>query len=169
MLAVLPFFHIYGMNVLMNGGLATRAAIVTMPKFDLARVPAGDRRAPRHATSSSRRRSRWRWPSTRSSTQYDTSSIRVVFSGAAPLDQHLGEAVAARLGCIVRQGYGMTEMSPVSHAIPEDRDDIPLGTVGLTVPNMRCKLIDPATGEEIDVPAIGYQRSPASCGAPART
>ncbi len=156
-LAVLPFFHIYGMNVLMHGGLATRACIVTMPKFELPeflRVIADHRAsyvfiAPPVAVALAKH------PMV---DQYDTSSIRVVFSGAAPLDQHLGEAVAARLGCIVRQGYGMTEMSPVSHAIPEDRDDIPLGTVGLTVPNMVCKLMDPATGEEIEIPESGTSR-----------
>ena len=86
---------------------------------------------------------------------YDTSSIRIIFSGAAPLDQELGQAVAKRLGCTVRQGYGMSEMSPVSHTIPEDRDDIPLGTVGVTLPNMECKIMDPATGEEIDQPSSG--------------
>ena len=49
----------------------------------------------------------------------------------------------------------MTEMSPVSHVIPIDRDDIPASTVGLTLPNVICKLIDPATDLEIDVPATG--------------
>ena len=153
-LAVLPFFHIYGMNVLMNGGLAVRAPVITMPKFELPeflRVIAEHRAsyvfiAPPVAVALAKH------PIVE---QYDTSSIRVVFSGAAPLDEHLGESVAQRLGCIVRQGYGMTEMSPVSHAIPEDRDDIPLGTVGLTAPNMRCKLVDPATLEEIDLPESG--------------
>jgi acyl-CoA synthetase (AMP-forming)/AMP-acid ligase II len=87
--------------------------------------------------------------------EYDLSSVHTVFSGAAPLDGALGAAVAARLQCRVRQGYGMTEMSPVSHAIPSERDDIPLSTVGLTLPNVICKLIDPATGLEIEVPATG--------------
>lgn len=153
-LAVLPFFHIYGMNVLMNGGLHGRAPIITMPKFDLAeflRVVSELRAtylyiAPPIAVALAKH------PMV---DAYDTSSIRMIFSGAAPLDSELGHAVAARLGCTVRQGYGMSEMSPVSHAIPEDRDDIPLGTVGLTLPNMECKIVDPVTGEEINVPEAG--------------
>lgn len=153
-LAVLPFFHIYGMNVLMNGGLYRRAPIITMPRFDLAeflRIVDELRAtylyiAPPIAVALAKH------PVVE---KYDTSSIRIIFSGAAPLDQDLGNAVAARLGCTVRQGYGMSEMSPVSHAIPEDRDDIPLGTVGFTLPNMECKIVDPATGDEIEVPAIG--------------
>jgi 4-coumarate--CoA ligase len=90
---------------------------------------------------------------------YDVSSIRMVISGAAPLDTDLGRAVAARLGCGVRQGYGMTEMSPVSHAIPPSRDDIPLGTVGLALPNIECRIVDPATGADIEQPVSGTSRA----------
>lgn len=153
-LAVLPFFHIYGMNVLMNGGLRHRATIVTMPRFDLAdflRVIAEHQTsyvyiAPPIAVALAKH------PMV---DQYDTSAIRIIFSGAAPLDADLGHAVERRLGCTVRQGYGMSEMSPVSHCIPADRNDIPLGTVGLTLPNMDCKIVDPATGEEIELPESG--------------
>ena len=153
-LAVLPFFHIYGMNVLMNGGLYRRAPIITMPKFDLAeflRIISDLHAtylyiAPPIAVALAKH------PMV---ADYDTSSVRMIFSGAAPLDAELGHAVAARLHCTVRQGYGMSEMSPVSHTIPENRDDIPLGTVGFTLPNMECKIVDPVTGEEIEKPATG--------------
>ena len=47
------------------------------------------------------------------------------------------------------QGYGMSELSPVSHAMPYDRHDIPVSSVGTMLPNQVCKLIDTATGEEI--------------------
>ncbi len=150
-LAVLPFFHIYGMSVLMNAGLWRGATIVTMPRFDLPeflRIIAEQHItyvyiAPPVAVALAKH------PMV---AEYDTSSLKMVFSGAAPLDAELGRKVAERLGCSVRQGYGMSEMSPVSHAIPDDRDDIPLGTVGLTVPNMECKIVDPATGAEVDYP-----------------
>src|SRR5687768_8150906 len=52
--------------------------------------------------------------------QYDLSSLNTVMSGAAPLDADLGHAVAKRLGCRVVQGYGMSEVSPVSHITPFD-------------------------------------------------
>ena len=73
----------------------------------------------------------------------------------ATLALALGKAVADRLNCHVRQGYGMSEMSPVSHAIPFDRDDIALDTCGPTIANMECKLVDPGTGEEVAYPALG--------------
>ena len=81
-----------------------------------------------------------------------------MFSGAAPLDGIVGGAVAERLNCEVLQGYGMTEMtemSPVSHAMPRGRTHIPLNSVGLTVPNRQCRIVDPLTGDDIEIPTVG--------------
>ncbi|MES2093025.1 MAG: AMP-binding protein [Actinomycetota bacterium] len=153
-LAILPFFHIYGMTVLLNLAFRSRARLVTMPRFDLAeflRIIQDFRItwafiAPPIAVALAKH------PLV---DQYDLSSMEFIVSGAAPFDDALGHAVAGRIGCRVRQGFGMTEMSPVSHTIPANRDDIPLGSVGITLPNIECKLIDTATGDEIDVPAEG--------------
>jgi acyl-CoA synthetase (AMP-forming)/AMP-acid ligase II len=147
-LAVLPFFHIYGMTIMMNWGLARRAAVVTMPKFELAdflRVISEHRTnrvyiAPPVAVALAKH------PMV---DEYDLSVIDVLLSGAAPLDAGLAETVAKRLGCKVTQGYGMTELSPLSHAIPPDRDDISRGSVGLLVANMESRLVDPVTGEDV--------------------
>ncbi len=153
-LAILPFFHIYGMTVLLNLAFRSRARLVTMPRFDLAeflRIIQDFRItwafiAPPIAVALAKH------PLIE---KYDLSSVEFIVSGAAPLDDALGHAVADRIGCRVRQGFGMTEMSPVSHTIPANRDDIPLGSVGITLPNIECKLIDTATGDEIDVPTEG--------------
>lgn len=153
-LAVLPFFHIYGMTVLLNLAFRTHARLVTMPRFDLAeflRIIQDFKInwafiAPPIAVALAKH------PLV---DQYDLSSMEVIVSGAAPFDGALGAAVAERLHCLVRQGYGMSEMSPVSHTIPVDRHDISLGSVGITLPNIECKLIDPATGEEIPMPTEG--------------
>lgn len=147
LLAVLPFFHIYGMTVMMNVGLHKRATVVTMPKFELPeflRVISEYKLtkvyiAPPVAVALAKH------PIVDS---YDLSSIDLIFSGAAPLDAELGQAVARRLGCVMLQGYGMTELSPVSHAMHEDRPDDDLNGVGYALPNIECKLVDPATGEE---------------------
>ncbi|MFC6089375.1 4-coumarate--CoA ligase family protein [Saccharothrix lopnurensis] len=149
-LAVLPFFHIYGMQVAMNNGLHVGATVVTMPRFDLPeflRVIQEHRTnlvyiAPPVALALAKH------PVV---DQYDLSGIDTIFSGAAPLDVDLAAAVSKRLGCRVSQGYGMTEMSPVSHAIPDNRDDISVGTVGVILPSMECRLVDPATGEDVGV------------------
>jgi acyl-CoA synthetase (AMP-forming)/AMP-acid ligase II len=145
---VLPFFHIYGMTVMMNNGIHKRATVVTMPRFDLAeflRIIAEHRVsyvyiAPPIAVALAKH------PVV---DQYDLSSIEIIFSGAAPLDAELGQAVAKRLGTRVRQGYGMTELSPVSHSMREEDDDADLNSVGVALPNIECKLVDPDTGEEV--------------------
>jgi 4-coumarate--CoA ligase len=154
LLALLPFFHIYGLTVLLNLALRQRACLVTMPKFDLAeflRIIQDHRCsylfiAPPVAVALTKH------PMV---ADYDLSSVHTALSGAAPLDGELGGRLAERLGCRVLQGYGMTEMSPVSHLIPADAAELPVSSVGYTVPNMDCRLLDPATGEDIDVPAEG--------------
>ncbi|HEY3261901.1 MAG TPA: AMP-binding protein, partial [Pseudonocardiaceae bacterium] len=147
-LAVLPFFHIYGMTIMMNWGLAKRATVVTMPKFDLAdflRVITEHRTdrvyiAPPVAVALAKH------PMV---DDYDLSVIDVLLSGAAPLDLDLAEAVHKRLGCRVVQGYGMTELSPLSHGIPYDRYDISPGAVGVLAPNMQARIVDPVTGDDV--------------------
>ncbi len=154
LLALLPFFHIYGLTVLLNLALRERASLVTIPKFDLAEFlrMVQDHKctylfiAPPVAVALSKH------PLV---ADYDLGSVRTTLSGAAPLDGKLGTRLAERLGCRVLQGYGMTEMSPVSHLIPVAAAEVPVSSVGYTVPNMDCRLVDPATGEEIDVPAEG--------------
>lgn len=152
--AVLPFFHIYGMTVLLNLSLRARARLVTLPRFDLAQFLATVERrrctylfiAPPIAVALAKH------PAV---AEHDLSSVHTILSGAAPLDGTLADAVAQRLGCRVVQGYGMTEMSPVSHAVPADRDDFPRGSIGLVVPNMVCRVVDPGDGHDIEVPAEG--------------
>ncbi|QFZ23611.1 4-coumarate--CoA ligase family protein [Saccharothrix syringae] len=147
-LAVLPFFHIYGMQVLMNNGLQVGATVVTMPRFDLPEFlrVIQDHRTNRVYIAPPIAVALAKHPIV---DQYDLSALDGIFSGAAPLDEELADIVAKRLNCRVSQGYGMTEMSPVSHAIPDERDDIPVGTVGLILPSMENRIVDPATGEDV--------------------
>ncbi|MCU1509067.1 MAG: AMP-dependent synthetase [Glaciihabitans sp.] len=157
-LAVLPFFHIYGLTVLLNYALACRSSLVTMPKFEL----------PEFLRIISEYRCTWVFIAPPIAValakhplvdEFDLSSVEVVFSGAAPLDAELAGAVARRLNTRVRQGYGMTELSPVSHAIPVTRDDISLNTIGFALPNVECRLVNPETGAEIPVPESGVSEA----------
>ncbi len=147
-LAALPFFHIYGMQVLMNGLLANGVTVVTMPRFDMVEaleavqnlkvtrffavppIVLGLAKAP-------------------IVDDYDVSSLQQIFSGAAPLGAELAAEAAARTGCEVVQGYGMTELSPVSHCTVEG--DYRPGTCGVTVSNTESRIIDPETGDDLGV------------------
>ena len=158
--AVLPFFHIYGMQVLMNMGLEAGATIVTMPRFDLEQFLALHQEhgltrafvAPPMVVALAKH------PLV---DQYDLSALKMVFSGAAPLSAELALECGARLGCEVVQGYGMTELSPVTHATPAG-GFVP-GSVGVTDPEHRAPHRRPATGEDLGVGEDGevWVRGPA--------
>ena len=138
---ILPFYHIYGMTVILSMALRQGATIVTMPKFEmedfcqlvekhgvesgylvppiilgLAKQPVVD--------------------------EYDLSSLDYITSGAAPLGKEVAEACADRLDCIVKQGYGMTESSPVTHLTARDDEDIRVDSVGHVVPNTEFRIVD---------------------------
>ncbi|MGZ8848514.1 MAG: AMP-binding protein, partial [Pyrinomonadaceae bacterium] len=82
---------------------------------------------------------------------YDLARGQVIFSGAAPLGAELSVDCMKRIHCGIRQGYGMTETSPVTHSSPADPTQMRHGSVGPAAPNTECKLIDPATGAEMDI------------------
>lgn len=142
----LPFFHIYGLNVLMNPYLAIGGTVVTMPRFDLEALLGH--------IQTHKARSLFVAPPVAIALAkhplvdaFDVSSLDVVVSAAAPLSAEVAEAVAARLGCACIQGYGMTEMSPASHVVPFDRPRA--GSVGVTVPNSQTRIVDPDSGKNM--------------------
>ncbi len=141
--AVLPFFHIYGMQVLMNLGLRAGATVVTMPRFDLEQFLQlhQEHRLTRAFVAPPMVVALAKHPIVE---EYDLSALQTVFSGAAPLSADLADEAARRLGCEVIQGYGMTELSPVSHATPPGQ--FKPGSVGVAVPATEVQIVDPATG-----------------------
>jgi acyl-CoA synthetase (AMP-forming)/AMP-acid ligase II len=130
----------------MNMGLYAGATIVTMPRFDLESflrivqehritlaylVPPIVLALAKHPLVA----------------QYNLSSIRSIWSGAAPLGAELAETCGVRVGCSVRQGYGLTETSPVTHRNLEA--GARAGSIGRLIPNTECKIVDPTSGAEL--------------------
>ena len=150
--AVLPFFHIYGMQVLMNFMLAQGGTIVTLPRFDLEQALSltQDWKVTRFFAVPPIVLALAKHPAV---DEYDFSSVRQVFSGAAPLGADLAAAAAERLGCEVVQGYGMTELSPVSHSTVEGQAKP--GSCGVTIANTRTRIVDIDTGDDLDVGGEG--------------
>lgn len=145
---VLPFFHIYGMVVVMNLSLRRGATCVTLPRFDLEAflkmlqdwpialahiVPPIAVALAKHPVVDN----------------YDLSGVRWLFSGAAPLGPQLTEAVETRLNVRVRQGYGMTEASPATHYTVPGADRP--GKIGPLVPLTEGRIVDPETGADLGV------------------
>jgi len=154
LIAILPFFHIFGMVVLMAHGLQNRATIVTMPRFDLEQflqvmqdqkisvaylVPPIVLSLAKHPLVDN----------------YNLSPLRFILSGAAPLSKEITLACSERLNCVVTQGYGMTEMSPVTNFDDIDPDKVKIGSIGPVVPNTEAMIIDVETGDALGANQLG--------------
>ncbi|MBW3085557.1 Long-chain-fatty-acid--CoA ligase [Austwickia sp. TVS 96-490-7B] len=147
-LAFLPFSHVYAMSTVLFGGLARGDTIVTMPRFHVADavdvveqeqvtmafiVPPVATILAAHPSADPDR----------------LHSLQLVISGAAPLDPAVARAIAVRLGVDVLQGYGLTEMAPVTHVMrPGTR--MPLDSVGTAVPGVVFRVVDPVSGVDVD-------------------
>jgi acyl-CoA synthetase (AMP-forming)/AMP-acid ligase II len=146
LLGVLPFFHIYGMVIILMHGFMRAATIVTMPRFEfepflkvlqdwpitsahivppivvgLGKHPAVD--------------------------NYKFPHLKYIFSGAAPLGPELTDAVEKRLNIKIRQGYGMTEASPATHYTVAGTERS--GTVGQLMPSIEMRIIDAESGKDV--------------------
>jgi acyl-CoA synthetase (AMP-forming)/AMP-acid ligase II len=149
-IAVLPFFHIYGLVVIMNLVLERGAAIVTTPRFELREFlrVIQDYRITRAAVVPPIVLALAKHPLV---DEFDLSSLKFVGSGAAPLSAELEVACAKRLGCLVQQGNGLTETSPVTHTVPEDLAGQVPGSIGHAIPNTECRIVDVATDQDASV------------------
>jgi acyl-CoA synthetase (AMP-forming)/AMP-acid ligase II len=141
-LAVLPFFHIYGLTALMNAPLRKGATVVVLPRFELDTFLAAVQNhritalyvAPPIVLALAKH------PAV---ADYDLSSLRYIISAAAPLDAALAAACSDRLGLPpVGQAYGMTELSPGTHVVPlAAMRDAPPGTVGKLVAGTEMRIV----------------------------
>jgi acyl-CoA synthetase (AMP-forming)/AMP-acid ligase II len=153
MIGILPFFHVYGLTVLMNLALWRGTTVVTMPKFELDeflrlmqdhRVTYGCLVPPivlalaKHPVVD----------------KYDLSALEFIISGAAPLDASVGQMAATRLDCAVLQGYGLTETSPVLSAPVRDPAMGRPASTGMILPDTEIRVVALEEGAE-DPPAGG--------------
>ncbi|HEV2907355.1 MAG TPA: long-chain fatty acid--CoA ligase, partial [Actinomycetota bacterium] len=140
MMCVLPFFHSYGLQAVMNVGIAGGMKLVLLPRFDLTMAlkavakekPTLFPGVPRIYIAINES------PQTK---KYDLSSIRACFSGAAPLPVAVAEKFETITGGRLVEGYGLTETSPVTHINPISGKR-KFGTIGLPIPDTDCRIVD---------------------------
>jgi acyl-CoA synthetase (AMP-forming)/AMP-acid ligase II len=159
LIGALPFFHIYGLTVVVNLGLSQGATIVTMPRFNFGAFLdiLESHRVTRAHVAPPVVLALAKAPG----VEGRDLALRVVISGAAPLDADTAERAAERLGAPVRQGYGMTEASPVTHFSSDDElATIDPGVIGRLVSDTEGRLVDPETGEDNDGDGEIWVRGP---------
>ncbi|MEQ7051694.1 long-chain fatty acid--CoA ligase [Paenibacillaceae sp. P-4] len=152
-LGALPFFHVFGMTILMNLCTLCRGMNVLVPKFEPSEMlriihklrPTVFPGAPTMYISLINH------PDT---DRYDLSSIHTCISGAASLPLEVQEKFEAITGCVLIEGYGLTEASPITHAnlLWGKRKN---GSIGIPFPDTEAKIVDSYTGEELPQGEVG--------------
>lgn len=152
-LGALPLFHVYGMTTVMNLGIKIGAEIILIPRFDVKQILESiDKLKPtlfpgaptmyigliNHPDLS----------------KYDLSSIEACVSGSAPLPLEVQQRFEEITKGKLVEGYGLTEASPVTHSNPLWGQRI-TGSIGLPWPDTDCRVVDPATGEELPQGEVG--------------
>jgi acyl-CoA synthetase (AMP-forming)/AMP-acid ligase II len=148
LIAVLPFFHIYGLVVLMAAAVWRGATLVTMPRFDLEEFLRilQEYRITRAYLAPPIVLALAKHPMV---DKYDLSALDSIMSGAAPLDAGLERAAGERLDSRVGQGWGLTETSPVVTTTLNAPAGPRPGSVGVLLPNTELRVVDPATGADV--------------------
>lgn len=145
--AVLPFFHIFGMNVLMMSQMYLGCKMVTMPYFkpDLFLKVLVDYKGTSLFVVPPMAVFLGKHPSV---TPAHLASLKSIVCGAAPLSEADADALTKKNNkVIIRQGYGLTE---TSGALCIGRNtDTNHASVGHALPNCEVKIADLHTGEAL--------------------
>lgn len=130
MLAPLPMSHIYGLTVELNMALAHRNHVLTTSRFHLPELlRLAETWTARWATVAPPILLALRQAVQDPETRRRLGSLRILLSGAAPLDGDLARTLTQLTGAKVVQGYGLSEASPVTHvSLPEQEDPAAIGT-----------------------------------------
>lgn len=139
LLGVLPFFHVFAMTVAMNLGVLIGATIVILPRFELKQVvqvihqkkPTLFPAVPTIYAAIA---------NFRGLSSYDISSVKYCISGGAGLPIDVKRSFEAVTGCVVAEGYGLTESSPVATCNPLEGVNKP-GSIGLPLPRTMIEIV----------------------------
>ena len=145
-LGLAPFFHIMGLSCVLNNALANGGTVVALARFDLeVLLRAMETHGVQQALAA---------PPLLAAlahhplvASFDLSALRTVGSAGAPAGAALEHAVAQRLDCLVGQGYGMTEASPLIAVCPlADPSLMRPGSAGLLVGGTEARVVEPRSG-----------------------
>jgi long-chain acyl-CoA synthetase len=138
-LAVLPFFHVFAMTSAMNFAISVGAEIVMLPRFELKMLldtiarkkPTIFPGVPTIYTAIN---------NSKDTVKHDLTSIRACISGGAPLPVEVKASFERLTGCVLVEGYGLSEASPVVACNPFTGANKP-GSVGLPLPGTLVEIV----------------------------
>lgn len=144
-LAVLPMFHGYGMNVCMNSAIFNGMSIILMPRFNAKEMakniqkhkPTMTAVVPTILTALS---------NLPNIEKYDFTSLKAVWVGAAPLTKAIKENFENKAKCKVIEGYGLTEAVTAIMANPYLGKQ-KIGSIGLPFPDVDAKIVSLEDGK----------------------
>lgn len=149
--ALLPLFHIFGLNVVLGLSLASGSRILLIERFDPASaIEAIERHA---VTVIAGPPTMWAaFAGMPGVAQTSFASVRTAVSGAAKLPVEVAQAMEARAGVHIDEGYGLTEASPV--VTSSAGTGAPFGSVGVPVPGLELRILDEA-GADVLIGDVG--------------
>lgn len=161
-IGILPLFHVFAMTTIMNFGISIGAELLLHPKFDIKAILKDiDKNKVTVMPGVSTLFSAINHCN--ELNKYSLTSIKYCISGGGPLPETIKNEFEALTGCILVEGYGLSESSPVVACNPlkgENRT----GTIGLPFPGTILEIIDKedkvtplAAGEEGEICIIGPQ------------
>ena len=147
LLAVLPFFHSYGLSTCVLNGMALGATLVLHHRFRPASaVRLIEEHRPTLFPTVPAMLSALNSQVLRKN-KHDLRSLKSCLSGGAALPQRVADEFREHTGCTVVEGYGLSEASPVTHAGPLDGTAVP-GTIGVPLPDTDARIVDASMGTE---------------------
>ena len=143
-IAVIPFFHVYGMTTAMNFGILIGAELILLPKFHTKEVleTIARHRPTIFPGIQAMYQAIGHFPKV---AKYDLTSIKAAISGAGPLMHEVQERFEHLTKARIVEGYGLSEASPVTHANPIFGRR-KAGTIGLPWPDTDARVVDIETG-----------------------
>jgi len=137
-MAILPFFHVFAMTSVLNGGILAGGHLILHPRFEIKAMMHSlrhDRPTIMHAVPTIYNAV----AAEAEKRRFTIPSLRVCVSGGAPLPAEIRERFQKLTGCRIIEGYGLTEASPVVASNPPDGEIRP-GSVGIVVQGTQVEI-----------------------------
>ncbi len=149
--AILPFFHVYGLSVGLIIPTALKACVLPLPRYvpqDVLKLikkhkPTILPGAPAIYVSLMQQKN---------IATYNLRSIKLCISGSAPLPEEHYRRFQELTGANIIEGYGLTEASPITHISPVTADKHKIGSIGLPIPSTEARIVD-MEGGSLTLPA----------------